>query len=147
MPDTQEQDSSTCFLCFSFSEAVKNSEEARPTNYLTSALATIFSSGHFVKVTRTQVHRSAELLQKVEIYTMNSVIKFFTSTLCCRLFCKRIIPLQFQELQNVPSVKYQEKLSCLQGTIYTCRMEQKTGYYLIQSMKNQQHAANPPAQC
>lgn len=124
----------------------------------------IFSSGHFVKVTRTQVHGSAELLQKRETYTMNSVIKLFTSTLCCRLFCKRIIPLQFQELhcskcsfceisgRNGAAHKAQfEKCSCMSlcitvciwNGIYTHRMEQKSDYYLIQSMKNQQHLQIP----
>lgn len=51
-------------FCFIFSVAVKNSEEACPIDYCISTLAIIFSSGHFVKVTGTQVYGSAELLQE-----------------------------------------------------------------------------------
>lgn len=138
-----------------------------PTNYLTSTVATVFCSGHFVKVTRTQVHGSAELLQKEEAYTMDFVIKLFTSTLCCRSLCKRIISLQFHELhcskcpfceisgRNWAAHKAHWKMflyvsmhKCLhlEWDLHTHRMEQKIGYYLIKNMKNQQHLTNPPAQ-
>jgi len=70
-------------FCFIFSVAVKNTEEACPTDYLISTLATIFSFGHFVKVARTQVYGSGEVQQEGKLYTMDSVIKLFTSTSSC----------------------------------------------------------------